>query len=169
MANLTKEQRLERESREHELREADPIHEEYEGNWDSDSLLDTTNIPARQGYVQRWVRTSIKGMEDQSNVFKKVNKGWKPRALSTIPKGQYVMRVDFNGVDVVGIHGMILMERPQALHDKQAKARQELNDLQMSAVKQNLYKVHDSSSGFSRPVMDERTSVSRGRIAPIDD
>ena len=172
MAGLTREQRAEkmdRESREQELRSAEPVHEQYI-NWDEDGLLSTENIPARPGYVQRWVRTSVKGTEDQSNVFKKLNKGWKPRPLTTVPKGQYVMHVDFNGTDVIGIHGMILMERPKELHDRQRRMVQEQTNLQMSAVKQNMYKIHDPASGLTRPEFtEERTKISRGRIAPVDD
>jgi len=165
MAGLTREQRA---SREQELRAADPVHDEY-ADWDNDSLLDTKNIPARPGFVQRWVRTSVKGEEDQSNVFKKINKGWRPRSLDSIPKGQYVMNVDFQGVNVVGIHGMILMERPIGIHDRQRAQIEEQNRLQMTAVKQNLYKIHDPSSGLTRPEFDEQSRVSKGRIAPIID
>jgi hypothetical protein len=80
MAGLTKEQRATRMTddsrlpREQELRASEPIHEEY-GSWDDDSMLSTRNIPPRDGYVQRWVRTLVKGQEDQANVFKKYNKG----------------------------------------------------------------------------------------------
>jgi len=166
-ANAAKQQD-QRESREQDLREAEPVHEDYAA-WDDDSMLNTSNIPPRDGFVQRWVRTLVRGTEDQANVFKKYNKGWKPRPMSSVPKGQFVMHVDFNGVDVIGIHGMILMERPKALQDKQRRSIEEDTRLQMSAVKQNMYKEHDPRSGLSRPEMTERTNVSRGRIAPIDD
>lgn len=171
MAGLTREQRLEkmeRLSREQESRESAPIHEEYQ-QWDNDLLLNTENIPARPGFVQRWVRTDIKGKEDQSNVFKKFNKGWKPRLLDTVPKGQFVMNQDFQGQQVIGIHGMILMERPKQIHERQAKQVKELTSLQMKAVENDMYKVHDPSSGFGRPEFSNTSKVSRGRIAPIDD
>jgi len=175
MAGLTKDQRATRMTddsrlpREQELRASEPIHEEY-GSWDDDSMLSTKNISPRDGYVQRWVRTLVKGTEDQANVFKKYNKGWKPRPASSIPKGQFVMHVDFNGVDVIGIHGMILMERPKALHDRQRQQVREETNLQMSAVKQNMYKEHVQGSGLSRPEMTERINVSRGGRPPtIDD
>ena len=167
MANLTREQRV---SREQELRSAE--HDEY-ADWDNDSLLDTKNIPARTGFVQRWVRTSVKGEEDQANVFKKMNKGWKPRSLDSIPKGQFVMNVDFQGVNVVGIHGMILMERPIALHERQRKSVEEENRLQQMAVKHNLYKDYQGDSqarGYiTNPEYNEQSRVTKGRITPIID
>lgn len=168
----TREQRLakemERLSREQETRTAEPIHEEYQ-QWDQDLLLSTDFIPARPGFVQRWVRTDIKGKEDQSNVYKKFNKGWKPRLLDTVPKGQFVMNLDFQGQQVIGIHGMILMERPRQIHDRQAQQVKESTALQMKAVENDMYKVHDPSSGFGRPEFSNTSKVSRGRIAPIDD
>lgn len=155
-------------SREQDLRAADPIHEEYP-EWDNDSLLDTRNIPPREGYVQRWVRTSVKGDEDQSNVFKKINKGWRPRPKDSVPKGQFVMSVDFEGVNVIGIKGMILMERPIALHERQRRSIDEANRLQMSAVKNEFYKVNERESNMVRTEFEESTKTSRGRIASIDD
>jgi hypothetical protein len=156
-----------RKPREHMQRESEPVHEAYPEYYDDDALLSTENIPAREGYVQRWVRTSIHGNEDQSNVFKKVNKGWKPRERSTVPKGQYVMHVDFEGLDVIGIRGMILMERPIALHERQRKKVQEATQLQMQAVKNDLYKMREPNARVSE--FTDKTEVSRGRIAAVDD
>jgi hypothetical protein len=169
MAGLTREQRA---SREQELRAADPVHEDYAA-WDNDSLLSTEMIPAREGFVQRWVRTTVKGNEDQSNVMKKYNKGWRPRTLDTVPKGQYVMNLDFNGQQVIGIHGMILMERPIGLHNRQKAQIDEQNRLQQMAVKHNLYKDYQSDKSardyITAPEYDVQSRVSKGRIAPIVD
>lgn len=158
-----------RESRSQEIRAAEPVHEAY-GNWEDDSLLSTDNIPAREGYTQRWVRTQLKGKPDHSNVFKKANKGWRPRPMSSVPKGQFVPNVDFQGVDVVGIHGMILMERPIQLHERERQEVKRDTSLQMQAVKSDMYRVHDKNSGLTRPEFtEERTQTSRGRIAAVDD
>jgi hypothetical protein len=154
-------------SREQEQRAAEPVHENYD-DYD-DALLSTDKIPARDGYVQRWIRTHVKGVEDQSNVFKKINKGWKPRLRSTVPQGQFVMHLDFNGQDVIGIHGNILMEMPKALFDRQSKSVRERNDLQMSAVKNDLMKVHDPASGMTAPQLEIKSEVTRGRKAIVDD
>ena len=160
---------IERKSREQESRVADPIHEEYPEYYDDDTLLSTENIPARQGYVQRWVRTSLQGKEDQANIFKKMNKGWKPRPLDTVPKGQYVMKIDFNGSQVIGIHGMILMERPIALHERQKNSIEAQNKSQIMSVKHNMMQVHDPRSGLTSPEFDLRTSTTRGRMPAVDD
>lgn len=169
--SYTKEQReanAARASRDQELREADKIHESYD-NWDNDYLLDTTHIPARPGYVQRWVRTDIKGETDRANVFKKMNRGWKPRPLDTVPKAQRILRMDFEGDEVIGIHGMVLMEIPESIFDKQSKRVKDATNVQMSSVKNSLFNVHDEGSGFSRPEFYNDTKVRRGRVAVVDD
>jgi hypothetical protein len=159
-----------RAPRAQEMRAADQIHEEYDVNWDDDSLLNTDNIPPRDGFVQRWVRTTINGIEDQKNVQKKYNRGWRPRLLDTVPKGQFVMNIDFNGQQVIGIHGMILMERPEALHNRQQASVRNSIDLQMQAVDADLQDVHDPKSGMTKPEFLERKQrAATGKRALIDD
>jgi len=174
MAGLTREQRAakaaeaERLSREQELRVADEVHESYD-NWDNDYLLDTTHIPAREGYVQRWIRSGIKGEIDKANIFKKMNRGWRPRPVDTVPKAQQILRMDFEGDQVIGIHGSILMEMPEALFNRQSQRVKDATQHQMSAVKNDLFKIHERDSGFSRPEFSNQTKVRRGRIAQVDD
>lgn len=151
-----------------ETREATPVHDEFpQIDFEGSSLLDTRNIPPRPGFVQRWIRTKIRGEDDQSNVAMKMNYGWRPRLLDTIPKGIYVPKVDFNGINVVGIHGMILVERPAALHEKEAAYIRKQIDNQMAGVKNNMFNVHQEGHGFSRPSMQDKSVVTKGRL--IDD
>jgi hypothetical protein len=160
-----------RESRTQNLREADQVHESYDDNWEAPTLLDTSNIPARDGYVQRWVRTKLRGEDDQNNIFRKINYGWKPRSLDSVPKGQFVPQVNLNGENVIGIHGMILMERPKALHDRQAAFNRKQADNQITAAKHNLFRVHNPGDErlISAPSMKMDSTVSRGRLVESDD
>lgn len=156
-------------SRTQETRAAEEVHETYDDKWESPSLLDTHNIPAKDGFVQRWVRTKTKGEDDQNNVFRKINQGWKPRLLSSVPKGSFVPNIDFQGSDVIGIHGMILMERPKKQHEAQAAYNRKAADNQMLAVKQNMFKVHKEGDGITRPSMNSKSDVSKGRMPGFDD
>ena len=158
-----------RQSRTQETREAEETHETYNDNWESPALLDTHNIPAKAGFVQRWVRTKVKGEDDQNNVFRKINQGWKPRLKSSVPKGAFVPNIDFQGTDVIGIHGMILMERPEKQNEAQKRHNAQATKDQMSAVKQNMFNVHEQGDGMSRPSMNNNSSVSKGREPDFDD
>lgn len=158
-----------RQARAQSTREAEPVHEPMQ-EWDSPALLDTKNIPARAGFVQRWVRTKVKGDDDQNNVFRKINQGWKPRLLSSVEKGQFVPNIDFQGTDVIGIHGMILMERPLEQHERQAEYNRVQTQHQMLAVTQDMHRVHEPGSGFSAPeFVENRQRVTKGRLAVADD
>ncbi|MCK5191522.1 MAG: hypothetical protein KAR12_15865, partial [Methylococcales bacterium] len=85
------------------------------------------------------------------------------------PKGSFVPNIDFNGSDVIGIHGMILMERPEKQHEKQAEYNRKATANQSEAVKQNMFNVHKDGSGMSRPTMQNKSSVSKGRVPEIAD
>ena len=155
------------QARTQESREAQ-VEENY--TWETPALLDTKNIPARPGYVQRWVRTELKGKDDQANVFKKVNQGWNPRALSSVEKGKFIPHIDFNGTDVIGIHGMILMERPEAQHKSQAEYNRRTTSNQMRAVEENMFKVQDRDGKMPmKGFVENHSEVSKGRQVQADD
>jgi len=156
-------------SREQETRAADDVHEDYDGTFDDEpALLDTKSMPPREGFVQRWVRTTINSEDDQANVYRRMNQGWKPRLADTIPKGQYVPTVNYQGSNIIGIHGNILMERPIERHEKQQAREKNLADAQMNSVTNNMHNVHKAGSGITKPEFTEQSSrVERGRVAPV--
>jgi len=158
-------------SREQETRVADDIHDDYGDSFDDEpALLDTKHMPPREGMVQRWVRTSINSEDDQANVYRRMNQGWKPRLADTVPKGQYVPTVNYQGSNIIGIHGNILMERPIERHAKQKRREENLANAQMESVTNSMHKVHEKGSGVTRPEFTEqRSSVDRGRVAPVAD
>lgn len=82
-------------------------------------------IEARDGFVQRWVRTKLDGHVDDGNVYKRQVEGWQPRLADTVPKGSPIPKTEFDGASVIGMHNMVLMERPQTLHDEY---REEVRD-----------------------------------------
>jgi len=61
---------IKRTSREAELRK----EQEAPKVWTPPSSLDAP--PAPKGYVHRWIRVTVQGFEDTSNVSKKLREGW---------------------------------------------------------------------------------------------
>ena len=157
-------------SRTQESRDSTPVHEVYEDNWSPASMLSTKDIPAREGMVQRWVRTSLKGVDDQQNVFSKMGQRWTPRPASSVPKGTFIPTVKFQDADIIGYNGMILMERPADLNARHAEFnRQQALNL-VRAEEANLYKVHDSRTKYAtRPEYQDSSRVETGRVPDIDD
>lgn len=62
------------------------FHDEFPEDWTPPAQLDAP--PPRAGMVQRWVRISILGQNDGSNVALQSGQGWRPRRLSTVPGGE---------------------------------------------------------------------------------
>lgn len=162
--------RVGRRSRVQESRAAEMVHEPYDDiDWEPKGLLDTSRIPARPGFVQRWVRTELNGLPDPNNVGKRFNQGWRPRAADSVPQGDYVPTIDYRGSNVIGMVGMILMERPQHIHEQHRRYVASMNDAQTRSVTENLYRVHERGDGFGRPTVQNESRVSRGRQAPVAD
>ena len=163
---------IERPSRAQETRDSEDIHEEWGSDWNPDKgMRDTSAYPAREGFTQRWVRTMLGAREDSSNVMRQMNRGWRPRKADTVPKGSYAPTFDFRGESVVGIEGMILMERPLRIHEKHAEHNREMKQRQESAVEQNLMQSHEPHNrGFGKPRIEAESEVSTGsRPAPVAD
>lgn len=153
-----------RVSRVQESRASENINVDSFGD---DSLLDTTNMPPREGFVQRWVRTTINNEDDQGNVFRSMNRGWKPRKADTVPNPM-VPTINYNDANVIGIRGMILMERPIELHEREVARENNISDNLMAGVKSNMHDVHTQGSGITRPEFTEQSSrVEKGRVAPV--
>ncbi len=163
-----------RVSREQETRSSAPLHENYDvsldDDYEDDGLLSTRRIPAREGYHQRWVRTTIHGVEDSSNVQRMYNNGYRPRLMSTVPQGEYVMHLSFNGDEVIGIMGSVLFEIPLKLKERLSRRVERDTHLLMASVNETLDQVYEPKvRGFERPKFTEHTSeFEYGKSALID-
>lgn len=160
----------ERLSRTQEARAAEPVHEPYADIWEPSGLLNTDNMPPRAGYVQRWVRTHVHGLDDPSNVMRKFNERWRPRLADSVPAGAYVPTIDFRGSSVIGVQGCILMERRIEDHEAHRRHHRELIDAQIRAQRESLFKVHNpNDTGFGAPSLSVQSRVERGRALVMDD
>jgi len=159
-----------RTSRANESRAAgenEDIRDEFDDIDFTPANLSTKDIPPREGYVQRWVRTKKGDEDDPSNVYKSSNVGWKPRLADSVKSGVILPTIAFNGDNVIGLHDTILMERPEALHNKHENYHKQMAKDQLSSVYNDLHKVHDRSSGMGAPQDNSTSRVSRGRQAAI--
>ncbi len=157
------------ESREQESRDSyefDPLAFEESGP--------LPEIPARRGYVQRWVRVSIKGKDDARNISTRARRGWRPRQANSVDTSYQHMLVNHQGLTgVIGTQDAILMERPLELHKKvEAIERKKRRDLEI-AVKKNIFREHQriggSDTGFSAPVNEQTAKIIRGSPIIADD
>jgi len=158
-------------SRARESREGDVVHEPYDDVWIPGGLLDTKDLPPRPGFAQRWVRTKLGAADDAKNVMKRMNQGFRPRKADTVPRGTYVPTVNSRQFgDIIGMDGIILMERPEHLQKRHAAHNRAMAARQEEAVSQMLHRAQEPGKGFGPVRVDTRSEVSTGhRPAPVAD
>ena len=114
----------------------------------------------QNGWVFRWIRTSIMGQSDPSNTSAKFREGWEPVKAEEQPK--LMMQADPNSrfKGNIEIGGLLLCKAPEELmkqrdeyYAKQAKA-------QIQSVDNNFMRLNDERMPLFN---DKRTTVSFGK------
>jgi len=115
--------------------------------------------PAPDGYVHRWIRIAVRGEEDKTNAFSRLQEGWEPvRAdeypdypAPTIDEGRYA--------GIIGNGGLMLCRIPiETVHERSAYYGTRTRE-QMQAVDEDLMKDVHPSMPISR---DRQSRVTFG-------
>lgn len=127
-------------SRDAEVREAEGRPQ----TWSSATVLP---VPKPQdGYVFRWIRTTMRGEADNTNVSRKLREGWVPVKLSDHPELRIMSDIDirpeFDGNVVVG--GLMLCKIPEELMAQRKAYSEEQAQIQMDAVDSNYLREQDA-------------------------
>ena len=112
--------------------------EERRKPWAPPSRLEAPQAP--EGYVHRWIRTSMRNEEDTMNVHTKLREGWEPVRAEEYPDYNYPVIDEGKHAGVIGQGGLMLCRIPA----ETAKERSEYYGLrtreQMTAVDQDMMK-----------------------------
>lgn len=160
----------ERPSREQETWSAEAVHDNYDDLWVEQGNL--PEIEPRDGFEQRWIRSLLAGTPDIQRLSQAETQGWRRRDPGTINGKLSSLQSYLDGVGaVIGVSGMILMERPKRFGDVFRKMKAERDERQRRSVEEQLFNTHVAGRGFGRPyVAEDRTRVSQGkRVAPVAD
>ena len=114
----------------------------------------------QEGWVFRWIRTSIMGQADPSNTSAKFREGWEPVKASEQPK--LMMQADPNGrfKDNIEIGGLLLCKAPAELMKQRDDYYAKQAQSQMQSVDNNFMILNDERM----PLFNERkTTVSFGK------
>jgi hypothetical protein len=88
--------------------------DERKVDWAPSSSLDAP--PAPKGYAHRWIRTSVQGFEDTSNVSRKLREGWEfvraDTIISELGKNDYPTISEGAHQGLIGIGGLVLGRIP---------------------------------------------------------
>ncbi len=126
------------DSRVDELSEERATHQDQPlGPWVRPSSLDAPE--PRPGMVQRWVRISMRGVDDPRNVNLRMREGWKPRPVETVPEEFRVLaeRVEHQTGRLI-VDDLMLCEMPEGIYAQRKAYYEQLTRDQMAAVEHDL-------------------------------
>ena len=114
----------------------------------------------QEGWVFRWIRTSIMGQADPSNTSAKFREGWEPVKASEQPK--LMMQADPNGrfKDNIEIGGLLLCKAPKELMDQRDSYYAKQAQAQLQSVDNNFMRLNDERMPL---FTEKKTTVSFGK------
>jgi len=118
------------------------------------TLPEPTPIP---GYGFRWIRSSMIGEADPTNVSSKLREGWEPVKAEDHPE----LAVPGNRNGLVEIGGLILCKMPTEMVAQRDAYYQRIADDQINAVNGNFLRENDPRMPLFR---EGKTEVSRSRF-----
>ena len=128
--------------------------------WQPPSLLDAPTPP--DGYIYRWLRESMVGVEDKANMSKRIREGWEPVRAEEHPEFEAPTVDDGRHAGVIGVGGLILAKMPiETVNQRRAYYKQMAAD-QMQAVDSNLMRESDSRMPISNPNRNSQITFGKG-------
>ncbi len=109
----------------------------------------------QEGWVFRWIRTSIMGQADPTNTSAKFREGWEPVKAAEQPK--LMLQADPNGrfKDNIEIGGLLLCKAPAELMKQRDEYYAKQNRSQIESVDSNYMRLNDERM----PLFKERRST----------
>lgn len=114
----------------------------------------------QEGYVFRWIRTSMTGNVDATNVSSKIREGWEPVKASDHPEITLVSIENERFKDNIVIGGLMLCKAPQEMVDQRNDYYSQQSNAQMQSVDNNLMRENDPRMPLFN---DRRSKVTFGK------
>ena len=113
------------------------------------------------GYAYRWIRVSMVGQADASNVSSKLREGWEPVRIEEQP--QFKMLVDPNSrfKDNIEVAGLLLCKIPEELMGQRREYFAKKNRAQIESVDNNFMRENDPRMPLFRE-KQSKTSFGKG-------
>lgn len=124
--------------------------------WKPASLLPTPE--PRDGFVFRWVRTSMLGNSDAVNVSAKFREGWEPVPASEFQELKVMSDIGSKFPENIEVGGLILCQAPQRLMEQRREYYARMAGDQMKAVDQSYMKENDPRMPLLAPERQSRVS-----------
>jgi hypothetical protein len=129
--------------------------------------------PARDGYVNRFIRIRLGTVRDTARLRNAIREGWRPVKASAVPdRSLPTTSLDQYG-DVIGVEDLILCEMPIHLHKQRMKFFRDKQRRQNQAIERQLKGVsREDVSGFGPITATRHSSVTAApprRVEVADD
>ena len=113
------------------------------------------------GYAYRWIRVSMVGQQDASNVSSKFREGWEPVRVEEQP--QFKMLIDPNSrfKDNIEVAGLLLCKIPEELMVQRREYFAKKNRAQIESVDNNFMRENDPRMPLFRE-KQSKTSFGKG-------
>ena len=143
-----------RQNRELETRETF----QRQAQWAPAALL--PEIKKEPGWAYRWIRTSMAGQADATNVSSKMREGWEPVKLSEHPELRLFTDKNSRIPDSVEVGGLMLCKTPEEFVNQRSAYFNNQTQSQTEAVDNSFMKENDARMPLFK---EKRTTTSFGK------
>jgi hypothetical protein len=143
-----------RQNREQDTRETF----QRQAQWAPAALL--PEIKKEAGWAYRWIRTSMVGQADATNVSSKMREGWEPVKLSEHPELKLFIDLNTRIPDSVEVGGLMLCKTPEEFVDQRTAYYNNQTQSQTEAVDNSFMKENDARMPLFK---EKRTTTSFGK------
>ena len=120
--------------------------------WAPPNRLQAPDAP--DGYVHRWIRTEVRGEDDKTNVYTRLQEGWEPVRSDEYPDLDVPTIEDGKYAGMIGTGGLMLARIPEETVQERAEYFGTRTRQQMQAVDSDLMKEQHPSM----PITNDRQS-----------
>jgi len=117
---------------------------------------------SQDDYSFRWIRTSMLGQADNTNVSAKFREGWEPVKAEDHPELQVMSDIDSRFEGNVEVGGLLLCKNSKENIEARKEYLQEINERQMESVDNNYLRENDPRMPMLRPERSTKVSFGGG-------
>ena len=132
--------------------------------WQPPSALDAP--PAPPGFIHRWIRESILGQEDKTNMSKRMREGFEPVRAEEFPEFEAPTIDHGRYKGVIGVGGLILARLPEETANERNEYYKTLTSDQMQAVDSDLMRESNPVMPLAQPKRQSSVTFGSGSGKP---
>ena len=129
-----------------------------QAQWAPAALLPEIN--KQPGWAYRWIRTSMAGQADATNVSSKMREGWEPVKLSEHPELHLYIDANTRFADSVEVGGLLLCKTPEEFVEQRSAYFNGQTQSQAEAVDNSFMKQNDARMPLFQ---EKKTTTSFGK------